>query len=96
MSKDRHDTSSHRIYNLRGKKTWNTYGYYENSWRCPLSPKAKKNTFRQAKTSFALQENSQLTRRAEAKLFFRLVDMLMSKGSLQVIIAIPAVKLRIM
>lgn len=47
--------------------------------------------------SFVLQQgNNQLTRRAEAKLFFRFVDMLMSKGSLQVIIAMPAVKLRIM
>lgn len=46
--------------------------------------------------SFILQENSKLTRRAEAKLFFRLVDILMSKGSLQVIMAIPAVKFRIM
>lgn len=36
------------------------------------------------------------TLRAAAKLFFRLVAMLMSSGSLQVIMAMPAVRLRIM
>lgn len=36
------------------------------------------------------------TLRAAAKLFFKLVAMLMSSGSLQVIMAMPAVKLRIM
>lgn len=36
------------------------------------------------------------TRSAVAKLFFRLVAMLIIKGSLQVIMAIPAVRFRIM
>ena len=36
-----------------------------------------------------------LTRKAVAKLFFKLVAMLINKGSLQVIMAIPAVRFRI-
>lgn len=86
-SKNKHDASPHRIYNLRERKISNKFGDVQR----------KRTSFRQAVRNCVLhQEHSQRTRRAEAKLFFRLVDMLISKGSLQVIIAIPAVKLRIM
>lgn len=47
-------------------------------------------------SELALLRNHKHTRNAVAKLFFRLVAILISKGSLQVIIAIPAVRFRIM